>query len=74
MNSYEFLSFALINVCHNITHQAYILASTGCFELLNSGQLVNMEKGDGAEITQTKEITITAKSDCEIVIIDVPTT
>jgi len=33
-----------------------------------------MEKGDGAEITQTKEITITAKSDCEIVIIDVPTT
>jgi len=58
---------------HKITHQAYILASTGCFELLNSSQLVNMEKGDGAEITQTKEITITAKSDCEIVIIDVPT-
>lgn len=58
---------------HKITHQAYVLASIGSFELLNSGQLVNMKKGDGAEVTKTKEVTITAKSDCELVIIDVPT-
>ncbi|WP_426369519.1 pirin family protein [Pseudocolwellia sp. HL-MZ7] len=57
---------------HKITHQAYVLASKGCFELANSDHLITMHKGDGAEVTQTKEIAITAISDCEIVIIDVP--
>ncbi|XPF92911.1 pirin family protein [Colwellia sp. RE-S-Sl-9] len=61
-----------IKLTHKITHQAYILASKGNFELTNSGHLTVMQKGDGAEVTQTKEVTITATSDCEIVIIDVP--
>lgn len=59
-------------ITHHITHQAYVLASKGSFELSNSGHLVVMEKGDGAEVTKTKEVTLTATSDCEIVIIDVP--
>jgi len=57
---------------HKITHQVYVLASKGEFELSNSGHLVTMKKGDGAEVTQTKEVTITALNDSEIVIIDVP--
>ena len=57
---------------HPITHQAYVLASQGQFELTNSGNLVEMNKGDGAEVTKTKEVTITALTDSEIVIIDVP--
>ena len=57
---------------HHITHQAYVLASKGSFELTNSGRLIHMEKGDGAEITKTKEVTITATADCEIIVIDAP--
>ena len=51
-----------------IKHQAYILASNGSF--LINGTLMN--KGDGAEIINEKTITITAKTDAEILIIDVP--
>lgn len=57
---------------HKITQQAYVLASKGQFELTNSGNLVKMNKGDGAEVTKTKEVTITALTDCEVVIIDAP--
>lgn len=62
-------------ITHKIIHQAYVLASMGSFELSaldNSNNQVLMEKGDGAEITKTKEVTIKATSDCEIVIIDTP--
>ena len=52
---------------NKIKHQAYILASNGEFEING----VNMKKGDGAEISDEKEIIIKAKSDCEVLIIDV---
>ncbi len=55
-------------VTQTIKHQAYILASNGRF-LING---VDMNKGDGAELTEEKTIRITARSDAEILIIDVP--
>lgn len=51
-----------------IKHQAYILASEGSFEI--NGTV--MKKGDGAEITDEKLITITALENAEILVIDVP--
>ena len=57
---------------HSINHQAYVLASEGSFELNDNSSKNRLFKGDGAEITKTKSVTITALSDCEIVIIDVP--
>lgn len=55
-----------------ITHQAYVLASTGEFEIIANQQRILMKKGDGAEVTKLKEITINPLSDSEIIIIDVP--
>jgi redox-sensitive bicupin YhaK (pirin superfamily) len=55
-------------VTQTIKHQAYILASEGSF--LINGLLMN--KGDGAELTDEKTITIIAQTDAEILIIDVP--
>lgn len=57
---------------HNITHQAYILASTGTFEIINNDNSVVLKKGDGAEVTQTQQIQIKALEDSEIVVIDTP--
>ena len=57
---------------HEIKHQAYVIASRGEFSVVDKKQSVNMSKGDGAEITQTKLITIRAITDCEIIIIDAP--
>jgi hypothetical protein len=51
-----------------IKHQAYILASEGSFEV---GGLP-MKKGDGAEVRDVKLLTLTAKTDAEVIIIDVP--
>jgi quercetin 2,3-dioxygenase len=51
-----------------IKHQAYILASTGTFTVNGT----TMKQGDGAEIEDEKTITIHAKSDAEILIIDAP--
>ena len=59
---------------HPITHQVYVLCSQGNITLSNSGQSINMAKGDGAEVSKTKEVTITAIDDCEIVIIDAANT
>jgi redox-sensitive bicupin YhaK (pirin superfamily) len=53
-----------------IKHQAYILASNGMFKVEDSFESITMNKGDGAEITQSKLITISASTDCEIIIID----
>ncbi|QUM77070.1 pirin family protein [Moritella sp. 24] len=55
---------------HSITHQAYVLASTGEFEISVNQQVVHMKKGDGAEVTKQKEMVIKALSDAEIIIID----
>ncbi len=52
-----------------ITHQAYVLASEGDFTVNG----IALKKGDGAEISGEKTITITASSDAEILIIDIPT-
>jgi redox-sensitive bicupin YhaK (pirin superfamily) len=59
---------------HDITHQAYILASDGMFKVEDgfgkSAQTETMNKGDGMEVTQSKSITLRATTDCEIIIID----
>ena len=57
---------------HVIKHQAYILASEGTFELQDNASKVTLKNGDGAEVTQTKTVTITALTNCEIVLIDAP--
>lgn len=57
---------------HPIEHQAYVLASNGEFELIDNQRSVLMNKGDGAEVTKQKDVTIKALSDAEIIIIDVP--
>ncbi len=51
-----------------IKHQAYILASVGSFSI--NGEVLN--QGDGAEITGEKTFEITALTDAEILVIDVP--
>ena len=51
-----------------IKHQAYVLASTGSFTVNG----VAMKQGDGAEITGDNLLTISATSDAEILVIDVP--
>jgi len=52
----------------NIKHQAYILASRG--DITVNG--TQMKQGDGAEVVGEKEITITAGTDAEVLVIDVP--
>lgn len=51
-----------------IKHMAYVLASEGEFEV--NGQL--LKRGDGAEITDARNLTIKANTDAEILVIDVP--
>ena len=59
---------------HDIHHQAYVLASDGMFKIEESkgrkADSITMNKGDGAEITQSKSIVLRASTDCEIIIID----
>jgi len=59
---------------HDITHQAYVLASSGMFKIESSQgkktDKITMNKGDGAEITESKSIVLTASTDCEIIIVD----
>lgn len=55
---------------HKIEHQAYILASNGMFKIEDGANSITMNKGDGAEITQSHAIVLTAFTDCEIFIID----
>jgi len=57
---------------HSILHQAYVLASSGSFKLIDNTEQVQMNKGDGAEITKQKIIKIKALEDAEIIIIDAP--
>lgn len=51
-----------------IKHQAYILASDGTFYVND----MKMDKGDGAEVVAEPKITISASSDADILLIDVP--
>jgi redox-sensitive bicupin YhaK (pirin superfamily) len=57
---------------HVINHQAYVLASEGTFELQDNSSKITLSKGDGAEVTKTKTVTIAALTNCEIVLIDAP--
>lgn len=59
---------------HKISHQAYVLASSGLFKVKENTDSkkgnITMNKGDGAEVTQTNSIFVRATTDCEIIIID----
>lgn len=56
---------------HAIEHQVYVLASDGCFEVNDNEFKKTLNKGDGAEVTMSKTLTLTALTNCEIVLIDV---
>jgi redox-sensitive bicupin YhaK (pirin superfamily) len=51
-----------------IRHQAYVLVSQGQIMLDD----VALQEGDGAEVTDTSKVTITALADAEILLIDTP--
>lgn len=55
-----------------ITHQAYVLASEGKFELRDGQDKTTLNKGDGAEVSGSRSVSIKALTDCEIVVIDAP--
>ena len=56
------------SISQTINHQAYALCSYGSFAIED----VELSKGDGAEITKKQEVLITAKENCEILLIDLP--
>jgi redox-sensitive bicupin YhaK (pirin superfamily) len=56
------------HITQPVKHQAYVLASAGSITVNSTP----MKKGDGAEISGEKEISIAADSDAEILVIDVP--
>lgn len=55
-------------VTQTVKHQAYVLASVGSFTVNDTP----MSQGDGAEVTGTKTLTITATTDAEVLVIDAP--
>lgn len=59
---------------HAIEQQIYILTSKGLLTINDTtkNQSFTLNKGDGAEVTNAQKLTITALTDCEVVIIDVP--
>jgi hypothetical protein len=62
-----------ITISQTIKHQAYLLASAGSVSIkLSDGKVIPMERGDGLEISGTKTFEITAVTDAEILVLDVP--
>jgi redox-sensitive bicupin YhaK (pirin superfamily) len=57
-------------ITQRIDHQAYVLASDGVFTVDDKNSVITMNKGDGAEVTHADFITLTATTECEIIIID----
>lgn len=55
-----------------IKHQAYVLASSGEITLIDGQRTLDMKKGDGAEVSQQKQLTIKVTSEAEVIVIDVP--
>jgi len=55
-------------ITQSIEHQAYILASSGSFTVNGTA----LKQGDGAEVTGDKTLSISATTDAEILILDVP--
>ena len=51
-----------------IEQQAYVLCSYGKLSLNDT----ELGRGDGAEIVNLQEISITAQEDCEVLLIDLP--
>lgn len=72
INQYASISGGTIaagtNLTYNIKDQVYLLVSKGEIEL--DGKV--LKKGDGAEITKQKSIAISAKTEAEVLVIDVP--
>lgn len=55
-----------------IIHQAYVLASNGQIQLLTDTTKIEMQTGDGAEVTKLSTIDIEALTDAEVIVIDAP--
>lgn len=55
-------------IAQGIKHQAYVLVSVGKITL--NGQ--RMKQGDGAEVVHEKTLQMTADTDAEVLVIDVP--
>ena len=53
---------------HPVQQQAYLLVSAGSVDI--DGH--SLEAGDGCEITDTQQLSITALTDAEVLVIDVP--
>ena len=56
----------------SIDQQMYLLASLGRFKVIDNNNEVVMQKGDGAEVTKQKKITIEALIDSELILLDIP--
>ena len=56
------------SLAHPITYQAYLLVSEGKITLDGTP----MKKGDGAEVTGQREVTLSATTEAEILVLDVP--
>ena len=56
------------NLTHKVKDNAYILVSHGTVTVNGSA----LEKGDGAEVSGEKTLSITAQGDAEILVIEVP--
>jgi quercetin 2,3-dioxygenase len=65
---YAGLLKADIEIKHKIHNQIYVLASKGEFKVNDKV----LRQGDGAEVTNLSEVKITALTEVEILIIDVP--
>ncbi|MEH6454453.1 MAG: pirin family protein [Psychromonas sp.] len=61
-----------VKYTQNIDHQMYVLASTGKIKVSDNQTSIVMQKGDGAEITKQKVVTIEVLADSEIILIDAP--
>ncbi|WP_026339376.1 pirin family protein [Psychromonas ossibalaenae] len=60
-------------ITQEIAAQAYVLASKGQFIISDrDNKEVFLNQGDGAQVTETDLLTVLAVTDCELVIIDVP--
>jgi len=55
-----------------ISHQAYVLCSSGEFSIIDGSKSVNMTKGDGAEVTKQKNLVIKTSAEAEVIVIDTP--
>lgn len=61
-----------VKYVQNIDHQMYLLTSTGKIKVSDNQASIVMHKGDGAEISKQKSVTIEALEESEIILIDTP--